>query len=130
MREMPFTGSESSFANRKTTADPIASTSGMRHALLIAYKSFADLAGKGAFFVITVLAARRLPQYDFGLFSLATTLGWMLAVAADFGIQLHLARAVALDPAAADRLLLRWLRVRLATAASSIVIVTAGVMWF
>ncbi len=98
----------------------------MRNALLIAYKALADLAGKGAFFVITVLAARLLSQYDFGLFSLATTLGWMLSVAADFGIQLHLARAVAIDPNDAGRQLTRWLRVRLATAALSMAIVAAG----
>ncbi len=98
----------------------------MRNALLIAYKALADLAGKGAFFVITVLAARRLSQYDFGLFSLATTLGWMLSVAADFGIQLHLARAVAIDPGDAGRQLTRWLRVRLATAALSVAIVAVG----
>ncbi len=98
----------------------------MRNALLIAYKALADLAGKGAFFVITVLAARRLSQYDFGLFSLATTLGWMLSVAADFGIQLHLARAVAIDPSDAGRQLTRWLRVRIATAALSVAIVAVG----
>ncbi len=98
----------------------------MRNPLLIAYKALADLAGKGAFFVITVLAARRLSQYDFGLFSLATTLGWMLSVAADFGIQLHLARAVAIDPNDAGRQLTRWLRVRLATAALSVAIVAVG----
>src|SRR5262249_1914551 len=112
---MPLTRSEKPFANRKATTDPRSSPAAIRHALLVAYKALADLTGKGAFFVITVLAARRLSQDDFGVFSLATTLGWMLSVAADFGIQLHLARAVALDPDAAAPLLTRWLNVRLAT---------------
>src|SRR5689334_14911599 len=53
----------------------------------------------------------------------------MLSVAADFGIQLHLARAVALDPDGAERVLIRWLRVRLATAAISIAMVAVGVVW-
>jgi O-antigen/teichoic acid export membrane protein len=129
MSEMPITEREKSFAIRKATADPGTPQTAMRHALLIAYKALADLTGKGSFFVITVLAARRLPLYDFGLFSLASTLGWMLAVAADFGIQLHLARAIALEPDSAERLLMRWLRVRLATAALSIAIVAVGVAW-
>jgi O-antigen/teichoic acid export membrane protein len=122
MRDRPKTDSTKSFAIRNAFGDSRAphTASAIRQALLIAYKAVADLAGKGSFFVITVLAARRLSRYDFGLFSLATTLGWMLSVAADFGIQLHLARAVAIDPNAAERLLMRWLRVRIATAALSI----------
>ena len=70
----------------------------MKSALLVAYKCLADVAGKASMFVITVLAARRLSQHAFGVFSIASTLGWMLAVIADFGIQLHLARAVARNP--------------------------------
>jgi hypothetical protein len=90
MREMRITRSERFFAIRKAFDDPRASHAAMRHALLIAYKAVADLTGKGSFFVITVLAARRLSRDDFGLFSLATTLGWMLGVAADFGIRSRL----------------------------------------
>jgi O-antigen/teichoic acid export membrane protein len=97
----------------------------MNSALLVAYKCFAELAGKGSMFVITVLAARRLSQHAFGVFSIASTLGWMLAVVADFGIQLHLARAVARNPENSTRLLGRWLTVRLWTAASAIVVVAA-----
>src|SRR5713101_9916279 len=85
--------------------------------LLIAYKTFADLAGKGSLFVITVLAARMLSPQAFGVFSLASTLGWILAVVADFGIQLHVARAIARRPDDAAALLRAWLRVRLWTAA-------------
>jgi O-antigen/teichoic acid export membrane protein len=127
MPDTPLTRCETTFATRKAAADLETPRTATRHALLIAYKALADLAGKGSLFVITVLAARRLPRSDFGLFSLASTLGWVLAVAADFGIQLHLARSVALEPAAAERLLTRWLRVRVATTALSIAIVAGGV---
>src|SRR5436190_21075794 len=66
--------------------------SSFRFAKLIGYKSLADVAGKGSLFVITVMAARRLDAGAFGVFSLASTVGWLLAVLTDFGIQLHLAR--------------------------------------
>jgi O-antigen/teichoic acid export membrane protein len=97
----------------------------MRNALLVAYKCIADVAGKASMFVITVLAARRLSQHAFGVFSIASTLGWMLAVIADFGIQLHLARAVAGHPEDSTRLLSRWLIVRLWTSASAVVFAAA-----
>jgi O-antigen/teichoic acid export membrane protein len=96
------------------------------HALLIAYKAFADLAGKGSLFVLTIVAARRLSPESFGVFSLGSTLGWIVAVVSDCGIQLHLARAVARHPADAGRLLHGWLRVRLWTAAGAVAIVTLG----
>jgi len=89
-------------------------------AFLIAYKAFADLAAKGALLVVTVLAARRLDADGFGVFSLGTTLGWMAAVATDFGIQLHVAREVARRPEDASAVLRSWLRVRWATAAGAI----------
>src|SRR5438874_7431632 len=95
-------------------------------ALLIAYKTFADLAAKGSLLVVTVLAARRLTVEAFGIFSLGSTLGWMAAVASDFGIQLHVARAVARRPADARRLLASWLRVRWITAAAALVAAGAG----
>lgn len=95
-------------------------------AALVAYRAFSDIAGKGAFFLITVAAARRLSQQAFGVFSLASTLGWIAAVASDFGIQLHLARAVARRPGDADRLLRVWLRVRLWTAAVALVSIGVG----
>src|SRR4029453_11080782 len=104
----------------------------LRDAVLISYKSFADLAGKGAIFAITIFAARRLSPEAFGVFSLGSTLGWMAAVASDFGIQLHLARAVARRPEDAARLLATWLRVRLwlaAGAAAGVAIVVAVGGW-
>ncbi len=93
------------------------------NAFLIAYKAFADLAGKGALFIITIVAARRLSAESFGLFALGSTLGWMIAVVSDFGIQLHLARAVARRPELAATLLRTWLRVRLWTAGGAVTMV-------
>ena len=95
-----------------------------REAALVAYRAFSDVAGKGAFFLVTVFAARRLSQHGFGIFSLGTTVGWMAAVATDFGMQLHLAREVAQRPAEAARILRAWLRVRFWTSA---VVVALGV---
>jgi O-antigen/teichoic acid export membrane protein len=90
---------------------------------LVSYKAIADLAGKGVMFVITIVAARRLTPQAFGTFALASTLGWMLAIAADWGIQLHVARAVARAPKAAAAVLDAWLRVRLWTTAGAIAVV-------
>jgi O-antigen/teichoic acid export membrane protein len=106
---------ETSFPNAKS-----------HDALLIAYKAFADVAGKGSLFLITIVAARRLSPVSFGVFSLGSTLGWMIAVVSDCGIQLHLARAVARQPAEASRLLRAWLRVRLWLAAGAIALVVVS----
>ena len=111
-----FTGDESSFQKPKSHA-----------AALFAFKAAADLAAKVSLFIVTVAAARRLTPSGFGVFSLGSTLGWMAAVAADFGMQLHLARAVARAPEAAARLLATWLRIRLYTASASVAVVVAGV---
>src|SRR5438034_1038215 len=64
-----LTVDETSFPNAKP-----------RDALLIAYKAFADLAGKASLFVIVIVAARRLTPESFGVFSLGSTLGWLVAV--------------------------------------------------
>jgi O-antigen/teichoic acid export membrane protein len=110
------------------TSFPIAKP---RHARLIAYKAFADVAGKGSMFVITILAARRLSPESFGVFALGSTLGWMVAVVSDGGIQLHLAREVARQPADAAGLLSGWLRVRIWTAAAvlAVVVFAIAVEW-
>ncbi len=111
-----LTAGESSFPNPKQSA------------WLVAYKALADAAGKLSLFVITVVAARRLSPHAFGVFSLGSTVGWLAAVAADSGIQMHLARAVARTPADAESLLRGWLRVRFWTAAGAIALVSAGVL--
>jgi O-antigen/teichoic acid export membrane protein len=95
---------------------------------LVAYKASADVAAKLSMFAITVVAARRLSAVEFGVLSLGMTLGWLAAVAADFGIQLHLARAVARAPDQASALLRRWLRVRAWTALVSIAAIAVGVL--
>ena len=81
------------------------------------YRAATDLVAKSAIFLVTVVAARRLSRSDFALFALASTLGWLASVAADFGLQLHLARAVAQTPDAARALLARWWPIRAATGA-------------
>src|SRR5262249_18245603 len=88
-------------------------------AFLVAYKAFADLAAKGSLFVITVVAARTLTSRGFGIFALGSTVGWIVAVVTDFGIQLHLARAVARHPSDAPALLRAWLGVRAWMAAAA-----------
>ena len=95
----------------------------------VAYKTFADVAAKGSLFVITIVAARRLSPFAFGVFGLGTTLGWILSVVADFGIQMHLARAVARAPHAAGTLLLRWRRVRVFTTIASIAVLVLTAGW-
>jgi O-antigen/teichoic acid export membrane protein len=100
----------------------------VKDAALVVYRAGSDLIGKAAFLVITVAAARRLSQEAFGIFSLASTVGWIAAIATDFGIQLHLARSVAQEPGRAPVLLRAWLRLRLATSAAAIA-VTAAIVW-
>ena len=93
-----------------------------RHTLLVLYRSASDVAAKGAMLVVTIVAARQLTRDDFGLFALASTLGWLGAVAADFGIQAHLARAVSQHPESGQDLLRRWLPVRIATGLAALAI--------
>jgi O-antigen/teichoic acid export membrane protein len=101
-----LTEGESSFRNAKLT-----------QAALVAYKAMADAAGKGSIFLITIVAARRLSRPAFGALGLGTTLGWMLAVVSDFGVQMHLARSVARSPHDATTLLRSWWRFRVTTTA-------------
>src|SRR4051812_39561346 len=84
----------------------------MNKAALVAYRAASELAGKAAFFGVTVIAARTLTRDGFGVFSLGTTAGWIAAVASDFGVQMHLARAVAQHRERAAGTLRAWLRFR------------------
>lgn len=99
-----------------------------REAALVIYRALTEVAAKATVFLITVVAARQLSGQAFGVFSLGSTIGWIAAVASDFGLQLHLARAVAQRPGDADALLRRWLRVRLRMAGAAVVTVTAA-LW-
>lgn len=109
-----FTEGESTFRNAK-----------LGTVSLVAYKAFADAAGKGSLFVITLVAARQLSAWAFGVFALGTTLGWLLAVVADFGVQMHLARAVAQAPDHAATLLRHWWRARAIATVASVAALTA-----
>jgi O-antigen/teichoic acid export membrane protein len=111
------TGNESAFHDAK-----------LGEARLVAYKAFADLSGKGSLFVITVVAARVLTPEAFGLFALGTTLGWLVAVLGDFGMQLHVARAIARSPEAAPALLRQWRGVRVATTIGAAGVVLLSLM--
>lgn len=64
-------------------------------ATLVAYKAGADLASKSVTLVVTVAAARTLPAADFGVLALGMTTGWLLGVASDAGLPMHLATRVA-----------------------------------
>ena len=100
----------------------------MRPATLVAYRAFSDLASKGSFFLITVVAAHRLSIQAFGIFSLASAFGWIVGVTTDFGIQLHVARAVARRPGDSAGILRTWLRMRLWTAGAAAAVIAAGVL--
>lgn len=114
-----FTDGESSFQNAK-----------LGRASLVVYKVVADCLAKGSLFVLTVVAAHRLTPHAFGVFGLGTTVGWMLSVIADFGIQLHLARAVSRSPDAAGALLRHWWRIRVASSIAGLGLLTASLALF
>ncbi|HUR33742.1 MAG TPA: oligosaccharide flippase family protein [Vicinamibacterales bacterium] len=98
-----------------------------RAAWLVLYRGASDVTAKGVMLVITVAAARRLTREEFALFALASTLGWLGSVAADFGIQVHLAREVSQRPHLAADLLRRWLPVRVATGAAALALAATTV---
>jgi O-antigen/teichoic acid export membrane protein len=100
---------------------------GMTRAALVAYRAASDAAAKGAMFVVTVAAARRLDAQAFGLFSIAATGGWMLAVAADCGIGLHAARVVSRRPDRVAAVVRQWLPARLWLTAATVAIAIASV---
>ncbi len=97
----------------------------------IAYRTFAEIAGRLCSFGLVVLAARTLDTPVFGVFSLAWASGWLLSIAADFGLQLHSSRQVALRPEDAGSVFRRRLPVRLlvlaALAAAAALLVRQGV---
>jgi O-antigen/teichoic acid export membrane protein len=90
----------------------------------IALKGAADAAGKAVMLVITIVAARRLNADAFGVMAFAMATGWLLAVATDAGLSMHLARETARNRAGARRLLVEIvsLRTGLAFFAATVVV--------
>ena len=89
-----------------------------------------DIAGKLAVLGVLALAARALTTQAFAWMALASTMGWMLSVATDFGLQLHLAQEVALAPERAGRALWPLLRVRtLMLAVGALVALALSFAW-
>ncbi|HJU43528.1 MAG TPA: oligosaccharide flippase family protein [Vicinamibacterales bacterium] len=58
-------------------------------------KIAADAGGKAAMLVITIVAARQLNPDPFAILALAMATGWLLGVATDAGLSMHLARETA-----------------------------------
>jgi O-antigen/teichoic acid export membrane protein len=78
----------------------------------IAFKAFADAGGKAVMLVITVVAARRLNADPFGVMAFAMATGWLLGVATDAGLSMHLARETARQPNHGRRFLMEILGLR------------------
>jgi O-antigen/teichoic acid export membrane protein len=78
----------------------------------IAFKAFADAGGKAVMLVITVVAARRLNADPFGVMAFAMATGWLLGVATDAGLSMHLARETARHPEHGRRYLIEVLSLR------------------
>ena len=78
----------------------------------IAFKAFADAGGKAVMLVITVVAARRLNADPFGVLAFAMATGWLLGVATDAGLSMHLARETARHPHHGRRFLIEILSLR------------------
>lgn len=96
-------------------------------ARLVGYKAASDVAGKLAVLGILMVSAHRLPTADFGLLALATTLGWIASVASDFGLQLHLGRAIT-RTRHPGRVLWPLFRLRLRAAALALVALIGGAL--
>jgi len=75
-------------------------------------KAVADVGGKAVTLVITVLAARTLNADAFGVMALAMATGWLLGVATDAGLSMHLARESARRSIQPRQLLIDVLRLR------------------
>ena len=75
-------------------------------------KTVADAAGKAVMLVITIVAARQLNPDPFAILALAMTTGWLLGVASDAGLSMHLARETARDPKHGRQLVLDVVRLR------------------
>jgi PST family polysaccharide transporter len=74
--------------------------------LRVLLKAVADAGGKAVMLVITVVAARQLNPDPFAILAFAMATGWLLGVATDAGLSMHLARATARHPRRARQLVL------------------------
>jgi O-antigen/teichoic acid export membrane protein len=95
--------------------------------LQIGLKAAADAAGKAVTLIITVVAARRLNADPFAILAFAMATGWLLGVATDAGLSMHLARETARDPGRSRQLLLEVIGLRsgLAFLAATVVALAA-----
>jgi len=75
-------------------------------------KLLADVTGKAVTLIITVAAARRLNADPFGVLAYAMATGWLIGVATDAGLSMHLARETARDPGRGHRLLIEVISLR------------------
>ena len=78
----------------------------------VLFKGAADAAGKAVMLVITIAAARQLNPDPFAILALAMATGWLLGVASDAGLSMHLARETARDPKRGRQLLLEVVSLR------------------
>lgn len=94
----------------------------------IVLKGVADAGGKAVTLVITAVAARTLVSDAFGVMALAMGTGWLLGVATDAGLSMHLARETARRRTHARRLLGEVMVVRagLAYTAAAVVALFVG----
>ncbi len=108
-------------ALRATVGKPTLSTR-------IVLKGVADAGGKAVTLVITAVAARTLVSDAFGVMALAMGTGWLLGVATDSGLSMHLARETARHRTHARRLLGEVMVVRagLAYTAAAVVALFVG----
>lgn len=92
-------------------------------------KLASEVAGRMATFVLVLWAARQLGESAFGLYNYGLALGFVVAQVADFGLQLLIAREVAVLGKAAKPLVARALRLKLALSAPVfllLILFTAG----
>jgi O-antigen/teichoic acid export membrane protein len=93
-------------------------------------KLLADVVGKAVTLIITVVAARRLNADPFGMLAYAMATGWLIGVATDAGLSMHLARETARDPRHSRQLLIDVISLRagLAFFAATILAIAAPYM--
>lgn len=96
----------------------------------IVLKGVADAGGKAVTLVITAVAARTLVSDAFGVMALAMGTGWLLGVATDAGLSMHLARETSRHRERARALFsdVMVLRVGLAYSATAVVALSAAQM--